>query len=77
MAKQPPNGDSWEVCDSRYRGMTTNERIFSAGLMGQWEMATARRDRIAMLAVLETVGLTPAAAEFIADGELERGGGVN
>jgi len=71
MTERPPEGDSWET-DSRYSGMTVNERIFEAGLMDEWDSATARRDRIALRAILETVSLTPAAAEDIADAHLQR-----
>jgi hypothetical protein len=69
----PPEGESWET-DSRYSGMTVNERIFEAGLQDHWDKATASRDRIAMLAILQTVSLTPAAAEYITDTHLARRG---
>ena len=72
MAKRPPEGESWDVPESRYSGMTVNERIWSAGLSDEWDKATASRDRIALRAVLETVGLTPAAADYVADDHLER-----
>ncbi len=42
---------------SRFEGMTTNERLFEAGLMDLWDAAFARRDRNEMIALLGQVDL--------------------
>ena len=51
---------------SRFEGMTTNERLFQAGLLDQWDAAVRGRDRACMLRVLAEVDLTDQ-AEAIAD----------
>jgi hypothetical protein len=43
----------------RYRGMTVNERLVVAGLLEQFDAATRRRDRAAMMALLAQVDLDP------------------
>ena len=40
-----------------YAGMTTNERLFTAGLLDAFDAAARRRDRGEMLRLLETVEL--------------------
>jgi hypothetical protein len=52
--------------DSRYAGMSVNERLFAAGLIDQWDAAARRRDREAMVALLRRV-VADAQAEQIAD----------
>jgi hypothetical protein len=53
-------------------GMTTNERLFVAGLMRAFEEAKARRDRSAMIELLCRVQFPQSSAEWIADRILER-----
>ena len=38
------------VADSEYDGMTTNERLFEAGLLDTFDQAAKRRDRAAVIA---------------------------
>jgi len=45
------------VTDSKYSGMTTNERLFEAGLLDTFDQAARRRDRAAMIAALDQVEL--------------------
>jgi len=49
-----------------YAGMTTNERLFTAGLMERFDDAVLRGDRNAMIALLATVDLGDQAS-WIAD----------
>jgi hypothetical protein len=42
---------------SRFEGMTTNERLFEAGLLDLWDAALARRDRNKMIVLLGRVDL--------------------
>jgi hypothetical protein len=49
-----------------YRGMTTNERLFAANLLEEWDEATRNRDRVKMIELLSRVELT-SQAEWIAD----------
>jgi hypothetical protein len=43
--------------DSRFREMTTNERLCEAGLMAAWDEAVLRKDRAAMIEILSAVDL--------------------
>jgi hypothetical protein len=49
-----------------YRGMTTNERLFAANLLGEWDVAARNRDRAKMIELLSRVDLA-SQAEWIAD----------
>jgi hypothetical protein len=49
-----------------FRGMTTNERLSSAGLMPDWDIAARSRDRTRMIEILSKVDLTNQ-ADQIAD----------
>lgn len=49
-----------------YSGMTVNERLFSAGIMADWDLAAKSRDRKCMIELLSSVGLADQ-AEQIAD----------
>ena len=55
---------SWRIGATRpsppsdYRGMTVNERLVVAGLIDQFDSAARRRDRDAMIALLDEVGLS-------------------
>lgn len=53
--------------DSRidYSGMTTNERIFVAGRLADFDAAAHDRDRDKMIALLVSVGFPDAEAERI------------
>jgi hypothetical protein len=48
-----------------FSGMTVNERFFSAGILGLWDDAKRRRDRAAMIDLLNQVEV--AAPEWVAD----------
>jgi len=48
-------------------GMTLNERLYSAGLLPEFENAVRRRDRDATIAALAKVGLSQAMAVWTAD----------
>jgi hypothetical protein len=50
----------------RYRGMTTNERLFAANLLEEWDVAARNRDRAKMRELLSRVDLA-SQAEWIAD----------
>ena len=52
--------------EPRYAGMTTNERLFEAGLLSEWNAATSSRDRERMIELLGKVDLGDQ-AEWIAD----------
>lgn len=56
---------------SWFAGMTTNERLSAADLLGSFDRATERRDRNGMIAILEQVDLGDQAAQ-IADAVLAR-----
>ncbi len=49
-----------------FRGMTTNERLYSAGLMPDWDIAALSRDRKRMIEILSKVDLANQ-ADQIAD----------
>ena len=60
----------WEALQrARFGGMTTNERLVDAGLMGAWDDAVRARDRERMILVLSAVELGDQAAQ-IADAVL-------
>ena len=40
----------------KFRGMTVNERLFAAGLLGDFDEAARRRDRRKMIDILTQVG---------------------
>jgi hypothetical protein len=48
------------------RGMTTNERLFAAGLIDKFDSAARKRDRAKMIKLLSRVDLA-SQAETIAD----------
>lgn len=50
-----------------FAGMTVNERLFSAGILDQFDAAARRRDRLAMLSLLRRVSLTERQAAETAD----------
>jgi hypothetical protein len=52
-------------------GMTTNERLFAAGLLHDFDAAARARDRDGMIKLLLQVALTQWEAERIADTVLE------
>jgi hypothetical protein len=49
-----------------YRGMTTNERLYAANLIEEWDEAARNRDRAKMIELLSRVDLA-SQAESIAD----------
>lgn len=63
----PVTEDSWRKIDytqwgamqreSRYAGMTTNERLFEAGLLSEWTAAARSRNRERMIELLGKVDL--------------------
>jgi len=52
-----------------YRGMTTNERLFVANLLEEYQVAARKRDRAKMIELLSRVDLA-SQAEWIADAVL-------
>jgi hypothetical protein len=52
---------------SPYCGMTTNERLFSAGLLDEFDAAAIARDREKMVALLLATDVLSPTAEHIAD----------
>jgi len=52
--------------ESRYAGMTTNERLFDAGLLLEWSAAARSRNRERMIELLGKVDLADQ-AEWIVD----------
>ena len=50
---------------SRFAGMTTNERLYEAGLLVSFDKAAKRRDRAAMIAVLNQVELADQGAQIV------------
>ena len=53
--------------EERFGGMTVNERLFSAGILVQFDDAARRRDRQAMLAYLRRVAMTDGQATETTD----------
>ena len=47
-----------------FAGMTTNERLYVAGLMREWSAAATSRDRKGMVQILSRVGLDNVANEI-------------
>jgi hypothetical protein len=62
--------DYGEKPNGNYRGMTVNERLFSAHLVDAWDAAEHARNRTEMIRLLELVDLTPAQAEKTTDAVL-------
>jgi len=52
--------------------MTTNERLFAANLMDDFDKAIRQRDRVMSVYLLQKVGLTLPAAERVVDDTLKR-----
>ena len=50
-----------------YVGTTTNERLFMAGLLDQFDKAAKRRERAELIKLLRQTFITEAHAERIAD----------
>ena len=50
--------ESHEPTAPNYSGMTVNERLFTAGLIDEWDEAARRRDRAAMISLLMRVDLS-------------------
>ena len=50
-----------------FAGMTTNERLFVAGLLQTWDEAATRRDREGMIRLLQRVEVSNADAANIVD----------
>ena len=46
-----------ETARPDYRGMTVNERLFTAGLLEEYDVAARRRDRATMILILLRVDL--------------------
>ena len=53
-----------------YSGMTVNERLFTAGLIDEWDKAVLKRDRAGMIEVLMATELTSKQAAETADATL-------
>ena len=53
--------------ESKYGGMTVNERVFAAGLLDQYDRAKKLRDRDAMLNILTRVEMSLDQAEETVD----------
>ena len=54
-----------DAARSNYAGMTTNERLFVAGLIDDWDTAIEAHDRQAAIEVLGQVGLADQAASIV------------
>ena len=50
--------------EQKYSGMTTNERLFVAGLLDKFDAAARKRDRSRMIAILTKVELEGQADEI-------------
>ncbi len=59
--------EQFEQRDNPYLGMTTNERLFTAGLIDGFDAAARRRDREEMVRLLLKTFATQSNAESIAD----------
>jgi hypothetical protein len=53
--------------DQELSGMTVNERLFSCGLLEQWDKAAHKRERIEMIAILRQVALSEEQAAWTTD----------
>ena len=51
--------------DDRFRGMNTNERLFEAGLLAQWDEAVRAKDAATMTDILVRVAITEDGAKQI------------
>jgi hypothetical protein len=56
---------------SKLSGMTVNERLFEMGLLTEWDSAVSRRDREAMIELLDQVELVDQASSIV-DSALKR-----
>jgi hypothetical protein len=50
---------------SKLSGMTVNERLFEMGLLTEWGSAVSRRDREAMIKLLDQVELVDQASSIV------------
>ena len=57
----PERSKFWivETGDHKYAGMTVNERLFAAGLLDEFDDATAAGNRAKMIEILSRVAMTP------------------
>ena len=53
------------------QGMTVNERLFSLGLIDQWDVAAKARDRDRMIQVLVQCAMSPEQCEKTTDAVLK------
>jgi hypothetical protein len=53
--------------DNELGGMTVNERLFSCGLLDNWDAAVGKRDREEMIAILRQVAMTQEQAAYTTD----------
>ena len=53
--------------NSEYSGMTTNERLFNAGLLDDFDAAARARDDERMVAILQQVEFSESEARSITD----------
>jgi hypothetical protein len=53
------------MAEDRFRGMNTNERLFEAGLLDQWDEAVRAGDTSAMTDILVRVAITEDGAKQI------------
>jgi hypothetical protein len=65
-----PNDTSVSSPSSPYCGMTTNERLFAAGLLDAFDTAALARDRARMIELLMTTDFSRPDAEQMADSVL-------
>ena len=61
-----------ETPDSEFRGMTVNERLFSASLMDEFDNAVQVRDRAKIISLLQQTGIALPFAERVAESVLAR-----
>ena len=61
------DGKEYEVPNNQYVGMTTNERLFAAKLLDQFDDSIRARDRELAASILQRVGLTRWHAEQVAE----------
>ncbi len=57
--------------DAELQSMAVNERLFSLGLMDQWDAAAKARDRDRMIEVLGKCAMTPEQSEQTTDAVLK------
>jgi hypothetical protein len=71
MAVEYSKTDAEQIADTdRYAGLTTNERLFDAGLIDAYDRAAITKDRTKMIELLMAVEFSKADAEQIADAVL-------